>query len=453
MAKSTKRQSIGLWMNGLHVGEWQVSARGVHTLAYAQAWRDSPYARPISLSLPIEEDHHGPVVERYFDNLLPDNKAIRSRLQEKFGASSDSAFDLLAEVGRDCVGALQLLPAGETPPPTNTITGEKLNDEQISLLLDNVLVAGRHTDQDDFRISVAGAQEKTALLFWGKNWMRPTGSTPTTHLLKLPIGRHNDLQIDLATSVDNEWICSRILSAFKIPVAEARPEIFGKHRVLVVTRFDRRVGPDGKWLIRRPQEDMCQAFGVDSSSKYEDKGGPGIEQIMNKLLASDQYAYDREIFFKVQIVFWMLAAIDGHAKNFSIHLGDQGRFSLQPLYDVLSAHPYLRAGWQRGIGGQSLEAKKIKMAMAWSGENRHYRWSEIETKHFISTGRRCGFQASFVEQILDELSAETPRVVEAVRKECAKADNAVLDRILTGLLEAARKIQRARTVAGQRPAV
>lgn len=444
MARHAKRQAIGLWMNGIYVGEWRISSRGVHTLAYAQEWRDSIFARPISLSLPIEEDHHGPVVERYFDNLLPDNKAIRSRLQEKFGASSDSAFDLLSEIGRDCVGALQLLPAGEVPPPADTITGEELDNEQISQLLDNVLMAGRHADLDDFRISVAGAQEKTALLFWQGGWKRPTDAIPTTHLLKLPIGRHNDLQIDLSTSVDNEWICSRILNAFKIPVAEARPETFGKHRVLVVTRFDRRVGPEGKSLIRRPQEDMCQVFGVGSSSKYEDKGGPGIQQIMHKLLASDQYAYDREVFFKAQIIFWMLAAIDGHAKNFSIHLGDQGRFSLQPLYDVLSAHPYLRTGGQSGIGGQSLEAKKIKMAMAWSGENRHYRWSEIEPRHFISTGRRCGLQPTFVEQMLDELVADTPSVVETVGKECAEADKAVLDRILAGLSAAADRIQRTR---------
>lgn len=446
MAKKPKRQVIGLWMNGLYVGEWRISSRGVHTLAYAQEWRDSPFARPISLSLPIEEDHHGPVVERYFDNLLPDNKAIRSRLQEKFGASSDSAFDLLSEIGRDCVGALHLLPEGEKPPAFEGITGEEVDDTQISQILDNVLVAGRHTDLEDFRISVAGAQEKTALLYWQGKWMRPTGATPTTHLLKLPIGRHNDMQIDLSTSVDNEWICSRILNAFKLPVAEALPETFGSHRVLVVTRFDRRLNPEGKWLIRRPQEDMCQVFGVDSSSKYEDKGGPGIEQIMHKLLASYHYERDREVFFKAQIVFWMLAAIDGHAKNFSIHLGDQGRFSLQPLYDVLSAHPYLRTSWQGGIGGRSLEAKKIRMAMAWSGENRHYRWNEISPRHFIATGHRCGLQKVFIEQMLDDLVADTPWVIETVGKECAEADEGVLGRILNGLQKGAEKIRRAREI-------
>lgn len=443
MARPSKRQTLDLWANGMLVGHWSISGQGVHSLAYANEWRHSPYGRPISLSLPIEDDHRGPVVEAYFDNLLPDNAAIRTRLQQKFSAASDHAFDLLTELGRDCVGALQLMPAGEDPPAVKDITGVPLSDPQIEHLLDNVIVSGRHTEDDDFRISVAGAQEKTALLWRDGGWWKPTGATPTTHLLKLPIGKHSDLQLDLSTSVDNEWICSRVLHAYGMSVADARPAAFGHHRVLVVTRFDRQIDASNRWYIRIPQEDLCQAFGLPSSAKYEENGGPGILKSMQLLLGSGNFDTDRRSFFRAQILFWLLAAIDGHAKNFSIQIAAQGRFTLQPIYDVLSAHPYLRQGQQTGIGKSSLEAKKIRMAMAWSGANRHYRWAEIEPRHFIETGRRCGLSPSIVHTMLAEIVAQTPHVCDTVAAECEDADTAVRNRILDGVTQAAEKIARA----------
>jgi serine/threonine-protein kinase HipA len=450
MARPSKRHALGIWMNGLPVGNWCVSGYGVHSLVYEDSWRESLHGRPISLSLPLEENHHGPKVESFFDNLLPDNKLIRTRLQQKYSASTASAFDLLAEIGWDCAGALQLLPEGMTPPPPG-ILGVPLSDSEISSLLDHVLLAGRHQEDDDFRISVAGAQEKTALLFWEGKWQRPLGSTPTTHLLKLPIGRHNDLQLDLSTSVDNESICSRLLAAYGLPVAPCEPATFGKHRVLVVKRFDREPSSDGKTLLRLPQEDLCQTVGLPSSSKYEEHGGPGIEAVMRFLMGSRHYAKDRANFFEAQILFWMLAAIDGHAKNFSIALAPEGRFYLRPLYDILSAHPHLHVGNVQGVGGTSLEPKKIKMAMAWSGKNRHYHWSEIEPRHFVQTGQRCGLSPEMVTSMLDRLVSQTPIAIEKVQAECGGVTDAeILERICNGLKTSAEKISRALSVTGSR---
>ncbi|MFN2767851.1 HipA domain-containing protein, partial [Escherichia coli] len=82
---------------------------------------------------------------------------------------------------------------------------------------------------------------------------------------------------------------------------------------------------------------------------------PGIEAIMKLLLGSRTTLEDRETFFKSQILFWMLAAIDGHGKNFSIFIEPGTSFRLTPLYDVMSAFPIFEA---RGI-----EVKKAKMAM------------------------------------------------------------------------------------------
>ncbi len=48
---------------------------------------------------------------------------------------------------------------------------------------------------------------------------------------------------------------------------------------------------------------------------------------------------DRRTFFQAQVLFWMLRATDGHAKNFSIFLRPGGTYELSPLYDVLSCLP------------------------------------------------------------------------------------------------------------------
>ena len=348
-------------------------------------------------------------VEAFFDNLLPDNRLIRERIQRRFHAASIGAFDLLHEIGRDCVGALQLLP--EDQPPTNVrrITGERLSAEGISGLLTRSLGSTFPREEvldDAFRISLAGAQEKTALLFRKGVWHRPTGTTPTTHILKLPLGT-NPQGIDLLTSVENEWLCSEIARAYGIEVAKCWIETFGEHKTLVIERFDRRLAADGTWYLRLPQEDMCQATGTSPGLKYESDGGPGFATIMELLLGSERSADDRRDFMRTQLVFWMLAAIDGHAKNFSVFMLPAGAFMLTPRYDILSAYPVL------GHGRGKLSPEKIRMAMAVQGKNRHYRWKEICARHWLETAKRCGFAE--MKAVVQDAIAKTPEVVNRLR--------------------------------------
>jgi serine/threonine-protein kinase HipA len=399
-------------MNGELVGEWRCPTGGGQEFLYAEAWLASPAARPISLSMPLRpsQEPYRTGVEAFFDNLLPDNRQIRERIQRRFHTASIGAFDLLEEIGRDCVGALQLLPKDQTPPNVRQITSERLTTQGVSELLTRSLgttFAREETADDTFRISLAGAQEKTALLFRDGVWHRPTGATPTTHILKLPLGV-NPQGIDLSTSVENEWLCSEIVRAYGIEVAKCWIETFGEHKTLVVERFDRRLAADGKWYLRLPQEDFCQATATSPGLKYESDGGPGIGTIMDLLLGSERPAEDRRDFMRTQLMFWMLAAIDGHAKNFSIFLHPGGAYTLTPRYDILSAYPVL--GHERG----KLSIQKIRMAMAVQGKNRHYRWNEIHTRHWLETAKRCGFGE--MKSVVEDVIARTPAVIERVRK-------------------------------------
>lgn len=438
MGRTAKSRSLSIWMNGEHVGEWRrTSSDGKHEFAYADTWLASRSARPISLSLPLRPsaEPYRKGVADFFENLLPDNRDIRERIQRRFKTPSTGAFDLLLEIGRDCVGALQLLPEGASPDSVHSIQAKRLTHGDVADMLARSLTPGfgrAGRDDGDFRISLAGAQEKTALLWHKGAWHRPSGSTPTTHILKLPMGG-NPMGIDLSTSVENEWLCSKLVEGFGIPVATCLMEKFGDQKALVVERFDRRLSADGKWYMRLPQEDFCQATSTPPALKYESDGGPGMERIMDILRGSDQAEEDRRNFMRTQVVFWLLAAIDGHAKNFSIFLQAGGAYRLSPLYDISSAHPIL------GNGRGKLSPHKIRMAMAVRGKNRHYRWKEIVARHWLDTARRCG--VSGMDTIMEDLVAMTPGVVDQAAK-CLPREfpGAIADTILNGTKTSAKRL-------------
>ena len=345
MATRVRHDRLDLWMNGIPVGYWEVR-RGVERLVYLPEWLDDPQGRPLSLSLPFTPGNQPPgtIVADYFDNLLPDSEPIRRRIAQRYGLRSTAPFELLASIGRDCVGAIQMLPAGETPVDLEAIDGMTLDDAAVADVLRHATATplpGRAELEGDLSLSIAGAQEKTALLHHGNHWLRPLGSTPTTHIFKLPLGRVGNMQADMRTSVENEWLCSTLVAAYGLPVAPCEIGRFDDQKALIVERFDRRPSRDRTWILRLPQEDMCQATGTPAGAKYESDGGPGIETIMGILANSADAARDRMNFFVTQLVFWVLAAIDGHAKNFSIAHLPGNTYRSTPLYDVLSAHPII----------------------------------------------------------------------------------------------------------------
>ena len=277
--------ALNAWMNSELVGTWTVD-RNTHSFVYAANWLASPKMRSLSLSLPIttSREVRGAVVAHYFDNLLPDNDRIRERLSRRFGTRSTDAFSLLESIGRDCVGAVQLLPEGTEPVGWNRIDCESLSEKQIEAILRAVPAdtgpGAPRQDDDLFRISIAGAQEKTAFTRHKGRWCRPHGATPTTHIFKLPIGAGGlvggSRRVDLSDSVQNEWVCAQIVAQLGLPIAPTTMARFGDEEVLIVERFDRALMDGGTWIARLPQEDFCQALGVPPRRKYESDGGPGM---------------------------------------------------------------------------------------------------------------------------------------------------------------------------------
>lgn len=430
---------LQVWMNGERVATWERGDRGGQ-LTYAPQWAGSPASRPLSLSLPLlpsGERHRGDVVANYFENLLPDSSDIRARIRDRFGLRSTATFELLQAIGRDCVGAVQLLPEGRTPEDLHDIRFRPLDETQVAALLRSVSAqpgpGDLANDDDAFRISIAGVQEKTGLLWHEGQWCIPLGSTPSTHILKLPLGLVGNMRADMQDSVENEWLCMRLLAAFGLPVADAAMAEFDGQRVLAVTRFDRRLSADGQWWLRLPQEDMCQAFGLPPSRRYESDGGPGIVRIMDLLRLSEEPA-DRATFFKAQILFWLLAATDGHAKNFSLHVEAGGRFRLTPLYDVLSVYPIM------GRGPRQLDPQRAELAMAVAGTNRHRRLREIRRRHWNETARACGIAAGAEPWIAELLERVEPAIASVEAELPAGFPDRVAAKIFAGVRDAARRL-------------
>lgn len=223
---------------------------------------------------------------------------------------------------------------------------------------------------------------------------------------------------------------------YGLPAANAEIATFGTQRVLVVERFDRKRSSDGSQLFRLVQEDFCQATGTSPLLKYENDGGPGLKQMFTLLQQSRESAADMHTLMASQLLFWMLRAPDGHAKNFSIQLlAGAGRFKLTPMYDVMSGYPVI------GTGPNQWPERKLKMAMALLGSNRHYLAHNIQRRHFNSTAKEVGYGAN-AEQLLQDFIARTPAIVEKVRSELpAGFSEKVADKILGGLLAAAGELE------------
>ncbi|MCI5099881.1 type II toxin-antitoxin system HipA family toxin [Phaeobacter italicus] len=404
MGRKRSYTQLNVFLNSRLVGQLVREPSGGVSFAYSRDWLDWEHRMPVSLSLPLQENRYsGAPVMAVFDNLLPDSDLIRRRVAERVGAEGVDAFSLLSQIGRDCIGALQFLPDGQEPQPMSELTGEPVDEARIGAILSDLDLAPLGIRREnDFRISVAGAQEKTALLRQDGQWIEPTGTTPTTHIIKPQIGRLPN-GMDLSDSVENEYVCLKLMDAFGLRAANVEMAQFGDKKALVVERFDRRWTSDGR-LIRLPQEDCCQALSIVPTQKYQNEGGPGISDIMELLLGSDDPNKDRYDFFKANVLFWLLGATDGHGKNFSVSLLPGGRFRMTPLYDVLTVQPTVDA--------RQIERKYFKLAMNFGNSN-HYKVANIVGRHIVETGVQSGLSRAVLHGLFDELQETSQAIVEA----------------------------------------
>lgn len=401
MGRKRNSEVLQVWYRERKVGLLKKNVDSSVTFKYDEEWIENGIA--ISLSLPlIDKEYVGAEVSSYFDNLLPENDRLRKLIAKKFKAQSDSAYDLLSTIGRDCVGALTFLPLGEELHFEKKLQYAPISESEIANKiqgLKTVTPLGMG-EEDDFRLSIAGAQEKMALLKIKGKWFVPHGVTATTHIFKLPMEQLLD-GTSFSDSVDNEWISLKICEKLGLPVAKAEIESFENKRVLIVERFDRIWSKDDDGddiLLRLFQEDLCQSLGVPAHLKYQVDGGPSALSIMDFLRASTFSSSDRKKFMTSMLIFDLLAAPDGHAKNFSIFLDPYG-FELCPLYDVMSGH----------FLAKDVNHSNIKLAMS-AGDSKHYRLKKIRLRHWYETAVKSRYSSQHMDEIVEGLKEKLEKL-------------------------------------------
>jgi len=243
------------------------------------------------------------------------------------------------------------------------------------------------------------------------------------------------MKSDMQHSVENEWLCSKIVAAFGLPVAHCDIAQFEEQKVLIVERFDRKLATDKSWIIRLPQEDMCQAKGISPLRKYQSDGGPGITGCMRILDGASDSHRDKQVFFKAQVIFYLLMATDGHSKNFSIFHQSKNRYELTPLYDILSAHPII------GTKNNQIPVQKAKMAMAIKGSKNYYHIQQIQRRHFVHHAIEVGISENEADKLITEIIDATESVSQKIYQLLPETyPRALADKIVQGMLKQSQKL-------------
>ena len=342
-------------------------------------------ATPLSVSMPSTTARHGDArIAPWLWGLLPDSADVLAYWGRRFGVSIASPFPLLTTpVGRDCAGAVQFCPPGDL----DELLGRGgdvswLSETQVTQRLRSLRADVTSWLGPDFsgRFSLGGAQAKTALYFSDGHWGVPTGTAPTSHILKPAMPGYAYLDL-------NEHLCLRTAGIAGLHAARSRMTMFEDETAIVVERFDRAGTTDG--LIRVHQEDLCQARGVHPVRKYQSDGGPSpgdVAGLLRSVVVGSAAEEDVWRFTDALAFNWLIAGTDAHAKNYSLLLSGT-RVRLAPLYDVASMLPY-----------DDSKGHRIDLAMKIGGDYKLRR-----------TDRRTAW-----EKAADELRLDRSRVIQRV---------------------------------------
>ena len=376
--------------------------------SYSADWLQQSDAVPLSCSLPFQVEVFNDLQARpFFAGLLPEGK-LRQLIARQFQVSKQNDFALLDHIGGECAGAVSLLPPDQLPTvsePANEI--DWLSDSDVLALLDELpqrpMLAGR----DGLRLSLAGAQDKLPVVFDGQRIGLPRNGTPSTHILKPTIAAVED-------SVINEAFCMTLARAMQLDTAQSQIGSIGERQFLLVERYDRKLAANGR-RVRLHQEDFCQALGIVPELKYQNEGGPGLDQCFDLVRRVTRPSAPQVLRLLDAVIFnALIGNHDAHAKNFSILYADKCAV-LAPLYDVLSTAVY--------------PSLTPKMAMQLGGK---YKFSEVQARHWDRFAQAAGLSVAQTHKRILGLCQRLPVVARSLQTSANHefAGNSVVEHIV-----------------------
>lgn len=346
----------------------------------------------------------------WFSGLLPEDARL-DELQRFYGVAEGDYFGLLAQIGWECAGAVEVMPSEDwaLARASQELPREKrLTPEELSARL-AALPSHPYDDASSLRVSLGGFQEKLCVTARPEDWAAaepghralssaalPLDGAPSTHILKpQPQGR-------LAGLVEAEAWGMEVARHVTETAGSAILDLPDAPSTLVVERFDRVETERG--LVRLHQEDCAQALGIEPGRKYAATATPtksdptykGIAELLSRYAADS--LEERKRLLRHLFVNTVLGNTDAHAKNYALlHGGDE--VCLAPLYDVVPA----------------LEITPNVLFMGLRIDGR-IRIDRIERENIVAEARSWGLSARVVDEVLGK-AAEDVRLGIAIASE------------------------------------
>lgn len=397
-----RRLSVYLYED--YVGELLQDNSGRLRFTYASPWLQNSQAIPLSHSLPLRKESFArKQCQGFFSGMLPEGDK-REQIARILGISARNDFALLEQIGGECAGAVTFLPIGEVPNPTRARyrrLADKALADVLRLLPNRPLMAG----EEGVRLSLAGVQDKLAVMVDNDGISVPLENSPSTHILK-PATDH------FVGLIYNEAICLQLAQELRINAAAA-----SLHRVLdidylLVKRYDRMIDQAGK-VHRLHQEDFCQALGIVSEMKYQSEGGPSLQHCFDLVRhLSTHPVLELKKLLDAVIFNYLIGNHDAHGKNFSL-LYKNKQTEVAPLYDLVCTVYYPELS--------------PKMAMKMGGE---YDSHHISRRHFERMAKEIGFSVPGVCERVLELSTEAMKAITRL-KPSLKSSHSVFKKVTT----------------------
>ena len=320
------------------IGELSRNQNGALNFRYKKIYANQANALPLSLSIPVTDEPYDDILTRaFFDNLLQEREGPLQRVMAREGISRDDIAGLLFYLGKDCAGAISVLPQGS---PAVKVPGDY--DQDYNVVTENVItrIVKSLSEKNTFPIDtddpspLAGVQNKFAMTFLPNGqlaWPKSGLGAPTTHIIKVPNRNNpNDANLEAATL--------ELSTLTGQETVEAETRVFDGTEVLIIKRFDRRLDENGQ-IVRIHQEDFAQAIGLPRALKYERDGKAGRRfdvHAIRKIIDQTATTMAARMDFIYATIFDLLVGnVDAHAKNHALLYEGGGRPIFAPRYDLV----------------------------------------------------------------------------------------------------------------------
>lgn len=389
-----EEQTLHVYMNAYKAGLLVQDMTGQLSFTYDQSYLQHPGAIPLSFSLPLQEaKFNNSQCRGFFSGLLPESE-VREVVAKNLGISAKSDFSMLREIGGECAGALSFIVPGQEQT-VHAHDNKHLTDSEFAGILRSLPQRPLLAGVKDIRLSLAGAQEKLAIIYDDSGIALPLGSAISTHIVKPDLVKFPDI-------IYNEELCMQLAQLIGLQTADAQIKFANTTPYLLIKRYDRmQSGHTDKPIERIHQEDFCQALGIISDRKYQREGGPSLANCFN-LIRETSVVPSTDLLQMLNAVLFnfLIGNNDAHGKNFSFLyvMNDDGGFSMRlaPFYDLISTsyYPELSPLMAMEMGDKYISA-------------------EVKLKHFENMAQQCGLSNAM---LLRQLRVIIQRILNAIHQ-------------------------------------